>query len=464
MIDGLVSLLQTSISDINSIIASNKSSSDNASTTVSSLFDADYLMDAIGSQQSVLAAAYDSTGASLLPPSSSTAGQERAALLEEAGNLFTDGDYAGARAKAETVMKKYSGDATPVYLIGRSYLMEGDYKQAETYLSRAAALASDSTEIQYDLAAAQTLSRGEDAVTEELQRLLRNRATASQGLQLGSYILRAWPENLATRLAVADYYTDIGRVDYTGAVYAQALKQVPANQQGPLLKRVEKLASAYDDDPAAHDLLAQAYANAGRLSDAERQFQRAMDLSEGDMIFQSALKADFADVYTRMARTALTNGKETEAQNYLQKALKLNWSDERKLELADLEVRLGEKALQRGLFGDALREFGKAASYMPSEGEDDRRDRLIKDYERLAAKLTSAGDLRRAVSARQGAYNLDTDDDTRMRRLADAHDVYGLWLFDRQRYREAVRSFKAALKLYPDDETYTTHLNDAKAA
>jgi tetratricopeptide (TPR) repeat protein len=411
-------------------------------------------------------AAYDSTGASILPPSESVAGQERAALLEEAGTLFNAGDYAGAREKAELVLKKYSGDATTIYLVGRSYLMEGNYTQAQKYLSRASALAPDSTEVSTDLKAAKILSLGEKAAVEEVKRLLSDNTNASQGLQIGVYVIQEWPENLSVRLAMADYYTNIGRVDYTGGIYVEALKEVPAEDQGPLLKKIEELALSHDDDPSAHDLLAQAYANAGRLAEAENEFDRALDLSEDDILFQSSLKKDFADVYARLGQEALVSGDDVTAVKYMEQALHLSWSSDRKSQLADMHIQLGEQALRQGLTGDALKAFGKAASYLPSDEDetDERRGRLINDYERLAAKLTGSGDLRRAVFARQGAYNLDTDDEDNKRRLADANDTYGLWLFDHQRYNDAIRAFRAALALYPDDEDYSAHLDDAEAA
>jgi len=465
MIDGVLSYLQTSISSVGSYISTSTTTSSSTSTS-SSPFGADFLLDAIGSQQIASGAAYDSTGASILPSSESAAGQERAALLEEAGNLFNAGDYAGAREKAELVLKKYSGDATTIYLVGRSYLMEGDYTQAQKYLSRASALAPNSAEVSTDLKAAKVLSLGEKAAVEEVERLLSDSTNASQGLQIGVYVMQEWPDNLSVRLAMADYYTNIGRVDYTGAIYAEALKEVPAEDQGPLLKKIEELALAHDYDPSAHDLLAQAYANAGRLSEAEAEFERALDLSEDDILFQSGLKKDFADVYARLGQEALVKGDEDAAIEYMEEALHLSWSDERKSQLADMHMRVGEQALRQGLVGDALKAFGKAASYLPSDQDetDERRDKLINDYERLAAKLTGSGDLRRAVFARQGAYNLDTDDEDNKRRLADANDAYGLWLFGRQRYNDAIRAFRAALALYPDDEDYSAHLDDAEAA
>ena len=455
-IDAVSSLLSSMV-----LPTSTSSSTSDSASTVASLFGPDFILSTLNNQQSTLGAAYDSTGTSLIPPDTSPAGQERTAALTAAADLFKAGDYAGARAAVETLAKKYPSDPAPVYLIGRSYLLEGDYRQAQVYLGKAAALAPDTTQVQQDLAAAATLSHGEAAATQEVQRLLRSYATASQGLQLGDYVLRAWPENLTVRLAAADYYEKAGRPDYAGAAYATALKEVPAEQQGDLLKRLEEFTATYSTDPSAHDLLAQAYGNAGRLSDAQDEFEQALALSEDDPVFESGVNQDFAAVYDRESDASLAAGDEAQALDYLQKAQDLNWTSDRKAKLSDMNAQAGEKALQSGLTSAALQAFTAAYANLPAD-DTDRRDRLIGDYERLATRLTAAGDLRRAVNARQGAYDLDSSSDTRKRRLADAQDTYGVWLTDHGKYSEAVRLFKAALKLYPGDTDYSTHLHAAQ--
>jgi tetratricopeptide (TPR) repeat protein len=447
---------------LSSVILPTTTTTQSSDSDDTSSFGPDVIVSLLGSQQTILAAAYDSTGQSLIPPDSTPAGEERTAILTTANDLFEAGDYAGARSAVESLAKKYPNDPTPVYLIGRSYLMEGEYQQAQVYLGKASTLASDSTEVKQDLEAAQTLSRGEAAATEQVQKLLKNRTTAAQGLQLGAYVLRAWPTNLTTRMAAADYYERIERQDLAGAAYATALDEIPADQQDPLLKRLEEFAATYSTDPASHDLLAQAYGNAGRLSEAEAEFQKALDLSE-DEVFQSGLKKDFAKVYDRQAETALAAGDTTEALAYLNKAQNLSRTSERRTKLSDLQIQIGERAAQAGLTGAALKAFNQASIGLAGE-DSDRHDRLIKDLERLAGKLTATGDLRRAVTARQGAYDLDSTNDTRKRRLADANDAYGLWLVSNGRYDESIRPFKAALKLYPEDSNYSSHLHDAQHA
>jgi tetratricopeptide (TPR) repeat protein len=446
---------------LSSVLLPTGTSTQSADTTATSTFGPDFLMSALGSGQSALGAAYSSTGLSLIPPDSSPAGQERTAILTDANDLFTAGDYAGARAAVETLVRKYPGDATPVYLIGRSYLMEGDYKQAQMYLGKAASLAPDSTEVSQDLDAAKTLSRGQDVATRQVQQLLRNQMTAGQGLQLGAYVLQAWPENLDVRIAVADYYERVGHADYAGMAYTTALKDVPVDQQGDLVKRLEEFATAHSTDPSAHDLLAQAYGNVGRLSDAESEFQTALDLAPDDPVFQKGLKSDFASVYDRLAQTSQAAGDVSGALGYLSKAQDLSWSSDRNTTVGGLELQAGEKALQAGLTGEALSAFTRASASLSAEDKE-KRDQLIGDYERLAGKLTAGGDLRRAVAARQGAYDLDSKNDARKRRFADANDAYGMWLFDRGRYDEAIRPLKAALKLYPEDSNYASHLHDAQ--
>ena len=207
--------------------------------------------------------------------------------------------------------------------------------------------------------------------------------------------------------------------------------------------------------------MAQAYGNAGRLSDAQNEFEQALALSEDDPVFTSSLKKDFADIYDRQSEASLASGDQAQALDYLEKAQNLSWTSDRKIKLSDLNAEAGERALQSGLTSAALAAFTKAYSYLPAD-DDDRSDRLISDYERLATRLTATGDLRRAVTARQGAYDLDSTNDDRKRRLADAQDTYDCLC--RLTASTAMRSASSrrALKLYPGDTNYSAHLHAAQ--
>jgi tetratricopeptide (TPR) repeat protein len=371
-------------------------------------------------------------------------------------------DYAGARDVVAPLLKDNQTDSTANYITAQAYLREGNYRQAEAYFAQVASASPDSEEAQTDPEAARTLQRGETATIAKVKQLLNSNGTAQAGIRLASYLLQVKPDNLDARIALADYYERGGQLDSAGRVYVGALEHVSSDRAAELAARLESFAAEHSADPSAHDLLARAYAAAGRLPEAEQEFNKALSLSEDDIIFQVGVKQDFADIYTRFGHEALSKGDETAAGEYFDKALQLNRDDTRKTDVVELGTKMGERAIRGGAANAALRAFGKAAANMPSTGGEKWRDRLVKDYGLLANKLTNAGDLKRAVFAHLGAYQLDTEDEPLKRKLANAYDTYGLKLYGEGKYGEALRQFKEAVKLFGDDSTYAGHVSDAQ--
>lgn len=416
----------------------------------------------------ILGAAYasDDTYSALggtLPAYNSPEGKARAAKLEEATSLLNGGDSAGARAVAEILVAKNPQDSIAVYILGRTHLADGDYSKAVKQFERAAAGAPGSKDIAADLKAAKTLERGLDVATDEARRLLKNRSTAADGLRLATYVFVARPEEVELRISVADYYESRGRLDGAGAAYIDAIERTPVDRLGPLLSRLTRFAEDHSQDPAAFDLLARAHGRAGRLEDAESAFNKAMQLSANDTLFQQGLKKDFAQIYTKMGDAARARGDEAAARKHFTRAYELSTNDETRGNIANLEFAAGKRALAAGQNVLAMQYFTKASAHLPMEGADELKENLAKSFEKLATKFEANGDLKRVIAARNGAFILDTKNDTRRRSLADANDVYGLALHDQGNYHQASRYFRDALKLYPGDANYTAHLSASQS-
>jgi tetratricopeptide (TPR) repeat protein len=425
-------------------------------------FGPDFLLGALGAVNDIAGSTYDATGA--LPPAESPAGKLRAAALREAQALLQAGDAEGARARAQQLLDQNAADPTAVYIVAKSWLKEGDLESAAKLLSRASVLSGSNDQIQADLEDVRILQRGEATTVNEIRRRMKNRQTLQDGTRLAGYLLDLYPDNLDARIALADGYEASGRLDLAGATFVDAIEAAPSQRLAELTARLERFAAAHDGDPAAHDLLARAYAHDGRLKEAEASFARALELSAADPIFQRSLKTDFAKVYSRLGHEALASGDMTGARRLFERALNISRNDETRTDLADLETRAGEMAFRSGMLGTALRAFGRAAANLPASAAQEKRDRLIKHYEQLASRFEAAGDLKRVVAARNGAFLLDTKNETRKRALADAHDDYGLSLFDSGKFYEAMRAFREALKLFAGDSNYTSHLSDAQQA
>lgn len=401
---------------------------------------------------------YSALGGSL-PAHNSAEGKARAAKLAEATSLLNSGDTAGARAVVQVLVARNPQDSIAVYILGRTHLADGDYSNAIKQFERAAAGTPENKDIAADLKAARTLSRGLDFATDEARRLLKNQSTAADGLRLATYVFQARPEEVELRISVADYYESRGRLDGAGAAYIDAIERTPVDRLGPLLSRLKKFANDHSQDPAAYDLLARAHGRAGRLEDAETAFNTALQLSANDTLFQQGLKKDFAKLYSQMGDVARASGDEATARKHYTRAYELNTTDETRGNIANLEYAAGKRALAAGQNVLAMQYFTKAAAYLPLEGADELKEDLAKSFEKLATRFDANGDFKRVIAARNGAFILDTKNDTRRRSLADANDVYGLWLHEQGNYHQASRYFRDALKLYPGDPNYTAHLS-----
>jgi tetratricopeptide (TPR) repeat protein len=426
------------------------------------VFGADFLLGAVAASRTGPAAAYDALGKPLAGSPNSPTAKAREANLNVAQLSIKLGDYAAARSAAQRVLARDPNDVTANYYIARIDQHEGDYEGAEKTLLRITTI-EDNDQVRSDLRSVHALRKGAETVSDEIDRLLSQSSTAKQGLQLADDFLNNSPDNVKVRLQVAGYYEKQGNLNLAGAELSDAIKNVPSEGRDEVVAHLEKFAAAHAEDRGSFDLLAQGYAAAGRLDDAARAFNRALELSEDDIVFQSQVKKDFADVYSRLGRESLEAGHEDEALAAFRKASGVVGDDERRKDLSDLQFKRGQRLNRQGLDQLALKALNESRANIPIADRKKRGDELIKEFEKLAQDFHQNGDLKNAVSARAGAYNLDAKNTVRKRALADSHNDYGLELLGQSKYLEAIRQFKAATKLFGDDTNYAANLSLAQS-
>lgn len=428
-----------------------------SSTVGASGFGPDFLLNVLGSRTSVSGGtAYDANGRPITESENSERVKFRKQALETTKELLKAGDTVGARKAAESVLKRDSSDAIAAAYIGRTYLAEGNYEEAKRYFSRAAS-GSDSEQIQTDLRTATILAKGPDAALSEIKRLLRQPATQRDGAQLASYLLDAEPGNVEARIELVNFYEKLGKKGLAGAELSDAIAATPVEKFDTLLRRIEQFNADNALDAGSFDLLAQAYVRIGRLGDAQDAFVSAIALSKENLEFQGQIKADYAKTYVTLARDARTGGRDDEARRLYLKSLDISSNETTKAEYSDFEFERGDRELRAGRLRLALEAFDNARAYQPGSVSEEKKDELIEAYERLATKSTESGDLKTVVEARYGAFILDSGNDTRKRGLADAHDAYGLSLYDQGDYRGALRQFHSASQYYTTDPNYAAH-------
>src|SRR5258706_1901045 len=181
-------------------------------------FGPDFLLSALSSQSLTPGAAYDANGQS---PDT----KARTAALIQAKELLKAGDPAGAREAANEVLRKNPSDAIAAAYVGRTYLAEGNYRDAVKYFSRAAS-GSDDSQIQADLRSAQTLLKGPEATVAEIRRLLKSPASARDGASLAGYFLNQNPGNVDARTLLVQFYESGGHTNLAGGELTDALDKV----------------------------------------------------------------------------------------------------------------------------------------------------------------------------------------------------------------------------------------------
>ena len=450
MISALTSSLLGTISPPNDGVSSGARDSNSFD---SERFGAAALFSNLGA--SLASAAYDSSGL----PTGSAVLRERTSLLTEARQQLRLGHSDAARKAAQKLLDRDARDATASYIMGQSFLAENDYEQAERHFERAAGLSPDSDSIAAGLRTVRLLKRDDAEAVDALRRLLAQRDTAREGVQLATYLVERSPGNVEARIALSDYYERSGKLNLAGAELTDALDHLDENGRRALIAHVESLVARRANDAGAHDLLAQAYAKAGRFDDAMREFLQVGQLSGGDI----NVDGDLAEVYSQSGRAQEAAGSLEGARRDYQKALEFSRDDVRRGDLAALELKVAERARIAGNARSALAALDRARLSLPLNDADRLGEKLIRSYELLAGHFESTGDLARTVSARRGAYLIDTENDLRRRRLADSHDVYGQSLLGSGELSGAIRNFQAALGYYPEDTNYLAHLTAAQS-
>jgi tetratricopeptide (TPR) repeat protein len=425
-----------------------------AKSTGATGFGPDFLLSALSSQSFTPGAAYDPNGES---PDT----KARAAALTQAKDLLRAGDPAGARDAANQVLQKNPSDAIAAAYVGRTFLAEGNYREAVRFFSRAAS-GSDDAQIQVDLRSAQTLLKGPDATVAEIRRLLKSPMSGREGASLAGYFLDQNPGNVEARTLLVQYYEAGGHTNLAGGELTDALDKVSDEDRGQLVAAIEKFNQAHADDPASYDLLAQAYVRADRLEDAQTAFAKALELSSDNTEFQVQIKEDYSNTFLKLGQAKLATGDEAGAQRLLQQGIDIFATPEIKSELSNLDLGRGERQTRQWQLNLALASLDDARANMPGTADKVTQDKLITAYENLAAKYAAVGDLKSVTSALYGAYIIDPANDTHKRALANAFDSYGQDLASKGDYQAAIRQFRAALSYYSQDANYAAHLGDAQ--
>jgi superkiller protein 3 len=305
-------------------------------------------------------------------------------LLTLANDQYKAGHYDKARQTVNEAMKKSPQSPAVWVLSGKLNIEQGQLEPAERDLTKAAELAPAAAEPHYLLGVIYQRWQRLDAALAEYQ-------VASDKS----------PGELAYVLARAETLMALDRPKD-----ALALLQ-------------EKL-STFDNNPIIRDAAGQLLMQQGRYGEAVDVFRQATLLATEDL----ALKE-------RLARALFSAGRHREASDVLTRLAR----DEQYAQRSDLQVMIGECALQTDRPMDARAAFEVATQVNPSS---------VPGWQGIAKVALSRGDLSRAELAIRRATAIDSAD-------PQNHLLLGYLRLRQDRLNEAMTAFRKASALDAND-------------
>jgi len=204
-------------------------------------------------------------------------------------------------------------------------------------------------------------------------------------------------------------------------------------------------------NPRAHNNLAVALVQLGRLPEAISHYEQALRLNplypqahnnlgaalmkegmpqEAIAQYEQALrlKPDYAEAHNNLGNALDKLGRPQEATGHYEQALRIN------PDLADAHYNWGVALVQLGRLQEAVEHYGRALRLKPDYAEA---------HNNLGAALMSMGRLQEAIGHYEQALRLKPD-------YAEAHNNLALALVQLNRLPEAIEHWQQALQIKPD--------------
>jgi len=458
-IAGLTSLFGTAYE--NSALTGSQSTSDGFGT--SSILS---IGDESESESDTLLFDYTSILSSVYQPQTTAAAtqyvsEEQAAAEEEsikiANALRIDGRFDEARSVLDDVLSQNPANAVAVQGLGAIELDLGNYEKAESYFRKADYLAP-AYGFSSDADNAQTLQRDDEYVLERARQLTANPDTQEDGVRLLTSLTNRSPDNAVARTLLAENLILTGDATNGLAQYQAAISTADENELRVIESQLESLLDVAPEAAYLHNLLGQTQLGLGKSELAAASLALATQLSDGDSLYQK----DEALAKVALGRESLAAGDIVGALSYFASAKTLDpTSDEVSIAMAEGYVAKAEQKTRLGDPTAAIEAYQKAQKELGTIENDDLRASIADGFYRagrtLERRRISAGDeIGDEVIAFQAAYDLDPENATYKRKLAETRSAIGDEYLAEGDFRNAAYAYKQALELDEYNDDYET--------
>ncbi|MBI5865840.1 MAG: tetratricopeptide repeat protein [Planctomycetes bacterium] len=382
--------------------------------------------------------------------------------VAQAQSLLAGGETGAARTLLADYLARNPVSGAVVFLQGQTEQATGNYEEAEAFYQKAASIAP-SLNAELDVENVRALRKDDSVVLARARRLMAAEDTRDAGLSLLTTLTRRSPRNTEARVLLAETYMAAHSAVKGLFHYSQALGSANSAELAELERRFQVMAAQSPQDAVTQNLLGRAQLKLGKLDEAVETLHRASQLSEGS----SAYVGDEAAAIVAVGRRHLERGNTAEAIQQFEQAYLLAPGEATvKLARAEGYLARAERRVQQGDLTSATNDYERAARDARAPGGADLLKRIAQGAygvgRRLEARRVASGsDVGAEVVAFQAAYDIDPENQTYRRKLAETRYTLGQEQLADADFAAAAGSFRRAYELYKNNSTYKAAAIDA---
>lgn len=385
--------------------------------------------------------------------------EEQIAQEEEAIALafdYINGEqYDDAREVMNLLLKENPTNAAAVHALGYADLSEGKYEEAEQLFLKAHALNS-TVGYDNDAANARILMGSDDEVLARASAMLKSSQHREEGIRLLMTLTERNAEHTLGRVALAEALLDAGEGENGLMQYNSAIQSADESELRLIEGNIESLVESAPNSAFVRQLLGKVLLKQERYEEALQTLTTAANLAEDPTPYQR----DVASAQVGVGRERLKRGDLTGAMSAFTLAKELSPTNpDVKAALAEGYLARAEVYTQRGKYSAALDDYQQASVLLSGPSNRALREsasqRAYMLGRRLENRRIAAGaEIDSEVRAFQIAYDLDEDNHTYKRKLAETRNAIGDQAMAAGDYETAAASYRKAHDLYQYDETY----------
>jgi tetratricopeptide (TPR) repeat protein len=387
------------------------------------------------------------------------------AAVKQAFDYINQGQYDAARTLMNDLLSENKTDAAAVQALGYADLGEGKYAEAEQRFLKAHAL-NPTAGYDNDARNARILQGDDDAVLARARSMIASSIQRDEGIRILITLTQRSPNNADAHTALGDALLSAGEGPNGLLEFSSAIRAADSSQLTQLQSRLGELAEQYPSSAFIQQLIGKTQLHQGRYADAVVTLTRAMQMADSPLGFQETL----AEARVGVGRQLLEQGDVTGALASFEQAKELDpTGKDTQLALAQGYVARADQYARRSNYAAAATDYSTAAGLLAKSKDEKLAKHAAagayaagRSLER--ARIAAGEKIDGEALAYQAAYDLDPDNVTYQRKLADTRNAIGDELFAAGKYKDAAQAYARAHELFEYDRTYRQNTINAYVA